>query len=248
MVRTIAIILGLASSYYLWFLWPAPVPTITTGIIVMILVDAPYNASNHRRYKKLSMDQSKTLSKLSNELRDIRKRFNHLDHFAKGMENELERRDAIGAPEARKLLDEQRRALAIQAGAMKETMIALDNQNQMLDGIRESQNYENERWNQMMGMIDLLLEGQARRTENTRARAMEDVQRVNREAMENNRSVQGMLTDLLSDLARLPRHQTISVADSVMVSDSNKDGLITLPNLPKNVADTWVRALEEDMQ
>jgi len=214
----------------------------------MILVDAPYNASNHRRYKKLSIDQSKNLSKLSNELRDIRKRFNHLDHFAKGMENELERRDAIGAPEARKLLDEQRRALAIQAGAMKETMIALDNQNQMLDGIRESQNYENERWNQMMGVVDLLLDGQARRTENTQARAMADVQRVNREAMENNRSVQGMLTDLLSDLARLPRHQTISVADSVMVSDSNKDGLITLPNLPKNVADTWVRALEEDMQ
>ena len=248
MPRTIAIILGLASSYYLWFLWPAPIPTITTGIIVMILVDAPYNASNHQRYKKLSMDQSKNLKNLTNELRDIRNRFNHLDHFAKGMENELERRDAIGAPEARKLLDEQRRALAIQAGAMKETMVALDNQNQMLDGIREAQNYENERWNQIMGMIDLLMEGQARRTENTRARAMEDAQRVNREAMENNRTVQGMLTDLLSDLARLPRHQTISVADSVMISESNKDGLITLPSLPRNVDDAWVRALEEDMQ
>ncbi len=248
MPRLIAMILGFFSAYYIWTLWPAPIPVISTWIIVMTLVDAPYNASNHRRFKKLSIDQSKNLSKLSKELRDIRHRFEHLDHFAKGMENELERRDAIGAPEARKLLDEQRRALAIQAGAMKETMIALDNQNQMLDGIREAQNYENERWNQIMGMIDLLMEGQARRTENTRARVMEDVQRVNREAMENNRSVQGMLTDLLSDLARLPRHQTISVADSVMVSDSNKDGLITLPSLPRNVADTWVRALEEDMQ
>jgi hypothetical protein len=247
MPRTIAIIAGFASAYYLWLHWPAPLPTITTGIIMMILVDAPYNASNHRRYKMLSMSQSRTLGRLTNELRDVRNRFDKLDHFAKGMEDELERRDAIGAPEARKLLDEQRRALAIQAGAIKETMTAIDKQSQMLDGIRQSQNYENERWNQIMGMIDLLLDGQARRTENSRERVMEDVRRVNQEAMENNRSVQGMLSDLLTDLAKLPRHQTISVADSVLVSNSSKES-ITLPDLPRNITDSWVRALEEDMQ
>ena len=247
MPRTIAIIAGFASAYYLWLHWPAPLPTITTGIIMMILVDAPYNASNHRRYKMLSMSQSRTLGRLTNELRDVRNRFDQLDHFAKGMEDELERRDAIGAPEARKLLDEQRRALAIQAGAIKETMTAIDKQSQMLDGIRQSQNYENERWNQIMGMIDLLLDGQARRTENSRERVMEDVRRVNQEAMENNRSVQGMLSDLLTDLAKLPRHQTISVADSVLVSNSKKES-IALPDLPRNITDSWVRALEEDMQ
>ncbi|MBI31107.1 MAG: hypothetical protein CMB72_00650 [Euryarchaeota archaeon] len=247
MPRTIAIIAGFASAYYLWLHWPAPLPTIITGIIMMILVDAPYNASNHRRYKMLSMSQSRTLGRLTNELRDVRNRFDQLDHFAKGMEDELERRDAIGAPEARKLLDEQRRALAIQAGAIKETMTAIDKQSQMLGGIRQSQNYENERWNQIMGMIDLLLDGQARRTENSRERVMEDVRRVNQEAMENNRSVQGMLSDLLTDLAKLPRHQTISVADSVLVSNSNKES-ITLPDLPRNITDSWVRALEEDMQ
>ena len=247
MPRTIAIIAGFASSYYLWLHWPAPIPTITTGIIMMILVDAPYNASNHRRYKMLSMSQSRTLGRLTNELRDVRNRFDQLDHFAKGMEDELERRDAIGAPEARKLLDEQRRTLAIQAGAIKETMTAIDKQSQMLDGIRQSQNYENERWNQIMGMIDLLLDGQARRTEDSRERVMEDVRRVNREAMENNRSVQEMLRDLLTYLAKLPRHQTISVADSVLVSNSKKES-IALPDLPMNVSDSWVRALEEDMQ
>ena len=214
---------------------------------MMILVDAPYNASNHRRYKMLSMSQSRTLGRLTNELRDVRNRFDQLDHFAKGMEEELERRDAIGAPEARKLLDEQRRTLAIQAGAIKETMTAIDKQSQMLNGIRQSQSYENERWNQIMEMIDYLLDGQARRTEDSRERVMEDVRRVNREAMENNRSVQGMLSDLLTDLAKLPRHQTISVADSVLVSDSKKES-IALPDLPMNVTDSWVRALEEDMQ
>ena len=90
------------------------------------------------------------------------------------------------------------------------------------------------------------MDGHARRNENTRAQAMEDARRVNQEVIENNRSVQGMLSDLLSDIARLPRHQTISVADSVMVSDSK--GTITLPDLPTNIADSWVRALEEDMQ
>ena len=156
MPRTIAIITGFASAYYLWLHWPAPLPTITTGIIMMILVDAPYNASNHRRYKMLSMSQSRTLGRLTNELRDVRNRFDQLDHFAKGMEDELERRDAIGAPEARKLLDEQRRALAIQAGAIKETMTAIDKQSQMLDGITQSQNYENERCKQIKAMIELL--------------------------------------------------------------------------------------------
>ena len=169
------------------------------------------------------------------------------------MEDELTRRDAIGAPEARKLLDEQRRALAIQESAMKETMKAIDKQNQMmirnqeiLDGIRQSQRFETEKWNQMKEMIEVLMDGHARRNENTRAQAMEDARRVNQEVIENNRSVQGMLSDLLSDIARLPRHQTISVADSVMVSDSK--GTITLPDLPTNIADSWVRALEEDMQ
>ena len=255
MPRLIAITLGFFSAYYVWTLWPAPIPTISTWIIVMTLVDAPYNASNHRKFKQLCLERAKNVEELSRQLRDIRIHFEKLNQFSTSLEEELARRDAIGAPEARKLLDEQRRALAIQEGAMKETMRAIDKQNQMmiknqelLDGIRQSQNYETERWNQMMTMIEVLMDGQARRSENTRAQAMEDARRVNQEVIENNRSVQGMLSNLLSDIARLPRHQTISVADSVMVSDTNKEDSITLPDLPRNIADSWVRALEEDMQ
>jgi hypothetical protein len=255
MPRSIAIVTGFFSAYYLWRLWPAPAPTIITGLILMILVDAPYNASNHKRYKKLSIERSNNIEKLSDELRKIRIQFSKLNEFATDMEDELQRRDAIGAPEARKLLDEQRRALAIQSGAIKETMNALDKQNEMmiqnkelLDGIKQAQGYENERWNQMMSMIDLLMDNQARRTENTRARVMEDARKVNQEVMENSRSVQGMLSDLLSDIARLPRQQTISVADSVMISDTEGEKSIQLPNLPINIADSWVRALEEDMK
>jgi|MDSV01.3.fsa_nt_gb hypothetical protein len=255
MPRLIAIILGSFSAYYLWTLWPAPIPTISTWIIVTTLVDAPYNASNHRKFKQLYSERAKNAELLSRELRDIRVQFDKLNQFSRGLEDELTRRDAIGAPEARKLLDEQRRALAIQESAMKETMKAIDKQNQMmirnqelLDGIRQSQRFETEKWNQMKEMIEVLMDGHARRNENTRAQAMEDARRVNQEVIENNRSVQGMLSDLLSDIARLPRHQTISVADSVMVSDSNKKGTITLPDLPQNIADSWVRALEEDMR
>ncbi|MEC7602201.1 MAG: hypothetical protein VX892_01455 [Candidatus Thermoplasmatota archaeon] len=253
MPRLIAIILGSFSAYYLWTLWPAPIPTISTWIIVMTLIDAPYNASNHRKFKQLYTERAKNAEHLSRELKEIRVHFDELNHFSRGLEDELTRRDAIGAPEARKLLDEQRRALAIQESAMKETMKAIDKQNQMmirnqeiLDGIRQSQRFETEKWNQMKEMIEVLMDGHARRNENTRAQAMEDARRVNQEVIENNRSVQGMLSDLLSDIARLPRHQTISVADSVMVSDSK--GTITLPDLPTNIADSWVRALEEDMQ
>ena len=119
---------------------------------------------------------------------------------------------------------------------------------ELLDGIKQAQGYENERWNQMMSMIDLLMDNQARRTENTRARVMEDARKVNQDVMENSRSVQGMLSDLLSDIARLPRQQTISVADSVMISDTEGEKSIQLPNLPINIADSWVRALEEDMK
>ena len=99
----------------------------------MILVDAPYNASNHRRYKDLCLERTRNVQQLSNELRDARKHLDKLNQFSIGLEDELARRDAIGAPEARKLLDEQRRALAIQEGAMKETMRAIDKQNQMMD-------------------------------------------------------------------------------------------------------------------
>ena len=254
MPRLIAIILGSLSAYYVWILWPAPIPTISTWIIVMILIDAPYNASNHRKFKQLYSERSKNVDFLSRELKEIQIQYDKLNQFSIGLEDELTRRDAIGAPEARKLLDEQRRALAIQESAMKETMSAIDKQNQMmirnqelLDGIRQSQRFETEKWNQMKEMIEVLMNGQNQRNENTRARVIEESRRVNQEVIENNRSVQGMLSDLLSDIARLPRHQTISVADSVMVSDSDKRGTITLPDLPKNIADTWLRALEEDM-
>lgn len=255
MPRLIAVILGSASAYYLWTLWPALIPTISTWIIVMTLIDAPHNASNHRKFKRLYSERTRNVEHLSQELKDIQVKFDKLNQFSIALEDELARRDAIGAPEARKLLDEQRRALAIQESAMKETMNAIDKQNlmmirnqELLDGIRQSQSFETEKWNQMKEMIEVLMNGQNQRNENTRARVIEDARRVNQEVIENNRSVQGMLSDLLSDIARLPRHQTISVADSVMVSDSNKKGTIALPDLPTDIADTWLRALEEDMQ
>ncbi|MEC7041976.1 MAG: hypothetical protein VXW89_01545, partial [Candidatus Thermoplasmatota archaeon] len=72
MPRLIAIILGSFSAYYLWTLWPAPIPTISTWIIVMTLIDAPYNASNHRKFKQLYTERAKNAEHLSRELKEIR--------------------------------------------------------------------------------------------------------------------------------------------------------------------------------
>ena len=64
--------------------------------------------------------------------------------------SELERRDSVGAPEARNLIESQRETLQAQARAMEEAQRLIDAQKQMLAQFEERTDDVNERWNEMI--------------------------------------------------------------------------------------------------
>ena len=98
-----------------------------------------------------------------------------------------------------------------------------------------------------MTSIERLLDGQARRTETVHARVMADARRSNDEVSRNNRTIQDLLSEIVTEMARIPREQTIQLNDSVMMSEERGAIGIRLPELPTQNIDSWVRALEEDL-
>ena len=104
--------------------------------------------------------QSKDLERLNRQLRSRRSAYNDLEHTAQTMQAELERRDAVGAPEARRLLDEQRRAMALQSEALREAKRMLSQQHRvmqqnqsLLDRISTTQDNGVERSEHMINKI-----------------------------------------------------------------------------------------------
>ena len=98
-----------------------------------------------------------------------------------------------------------------------------------------------------MTSIERLLDGQARRTETVHARVMADTRRSNNEVTRNNRTIQDFLSEIVTEMARIPREQTIQLNDSVLMSEATESIGIRLPALPRQNNDSWVRALEEDL-
>ena len=97
-----------------------------------------------------------------------------------------------------------------------------------------------------MTSIERLLDGQARRTETVHARVMADARRSNDEVSRNNRTIQDLLSEIVTEMARIPREQTIQLNDSVMMSEE-RGAPVFFTELPTQNVDSWVRALEEDL-
>ncbi len=255
MPRTRALLIGIAGAGLLIQEYPrGHYAAVTFGLVLMILVDAPHHASRHRHFRKMSTMQSKDMERLNRQLRTNRRSYIDLEHSAQSMQTELERRDAVGAPEARRLLDEQRRAMSLQSEALREAKRMLSQQHRvmqqnqsLLDRISTTQDNGVERWEQMMTSIERLLDGQARRTETAHARVMADTRRSNDEVTRNNRTIQDFLSEIVTQMARIPREQTIQLNDSVLMSEAKESIGIRLPELPTQNIDSWVRALEEDL-
>ncbi|CAI8211695.1 MAG: Uncharacterised protein [Methanobacteriota archaeon] len=255
MPRTRALLIGIAGAGLLIQEYPrGHYAAVTFGLVLMILVDAPHHASRHRHFRKMSTMQSKDMERLNRQLRTNRRAYIDLEHSAQSMQTELERRDAVGAPEARRLLDEQRRAMSLQSEALREAKRMLSQQHRvmqqnqsLLDRISTTQDNGVERWEQMMTSIERLLDGQARRTETAHARVMADTRRSNDEVTRNNRTIQDFLSEIVTQMARIPREQTIQLNDSVLMSEAKESIGIRLPELPAQNIDSWVRALEEDL-
>ena len=136
---------------------------------------------------------------------------------------ELERRDSVGAPEARNLIESQRETLQAQARAMEEAQRLIDAQKQMLAQFEERTDDVNQRWNEMIYTMQKVLGTQSNEAHQAQRKLADESGRLTEAFAEQSREMQRTMTDLLHRLALEPRTSNVSVQDSVLVSGPNED-------------------------
>ena len=128
--------------------------------------------------------------------------------------SELERRDSVGAPEARKLIESQRETLRAQARAMEEALRLIEAQKQMLVQFDERTEDVNQRWNEMIHSMQQVLGSQSNEAHQAQRKLADESGRLTEAFAEQSREMQRTMSDLLHRLALEPRTSNVSVQDS----------------------------------
>ena len=221
MSRTVSILAGLASGIWLTIILEEPVVGIIIGTYVMLLFELPRNGAEKRKLRHVINGQYL-------RLKDASSRIGKLDYHLRiqGQEltsavTELERRDSVGAPEARRLIESQRATLQAQARAMEEAQRLIESQELMLAQFEERTDDVNQRWDQMILTMQKVLGSQSNEAHQAQQKLADESGRLTEAFAEQSREMQRTMSDLLHRLALEPRTSNVSVSDSVVVSGSD---------------------------
>ena len=191
--------------------------SVAGGIIASILYDAPYNSREKKKFAKLASEQAiritygeQQLMTLVNQCDQFQIMLHSRDSQLRTARAELERRDSVGAPEARKLIEEQRDALKAQKKSMGEAKQLINSQQKILDKLESQTNSGYDRWEETLATLERILATQANHSNTTEQHLLEEVTNGNRE-------LQKTVTDLLQQLAMEPRTSHVNVQDSVVM-------------------------------
>ena len=194
--------------------------SVAGGIIAAILYDAPYNSREKKRFGKLASEQAiritygeQQLMTLVNQCDQFQVMLHSRDSQLRTALAELERRDSVGAPEARKLIEEQRDALKAQKKSMEEAKQLINSQQKILDKLESQTNSGYDRWEETLATLERILANQANHSNTTEQHLLEEVTNGNRE-------LQRTVTDLLQQLAMEPRTSHVNVQDSVVMKNA----------------------------
>ncbi len=231
------------------------------GILATILFDSPYNARERRKYSKLASEQAirisygeEQLSSLANQCNQLQIMVHDRDSQLRAALGELERRDSVGAPEARKLIQSQRKALKAQKRSMEEAQQLIRSQQRLLNRLETQTNTGHDRWEETLASLERMLANQAVHDKTTEQQLLDEVTQGNRE-------LQRTLTDLLQQLALEPRTSNVNVQDSVVMGGrSTRRGGSGLapPSIPvieaipigqpqRTTELEWLKSLPEDL-
>ena len=191
--------------------------SIAGGIIASILYDAPYNSREKKRFAKLASEQAIRISYGEQQFMTLVKQCDQFQVMLHSRDSqlrtaltEIERRDSVGAPEARKLIEEQREALMAQKKSMGEAKQLIRSQQKILDKLENQTNSGYDRWEETLSTLERILATQASHSNTTEQHLLEEVTNGNRE-------LQKTVTDLLQQLAMEPRTSHVNVQDSVVM-------------------------------
>jgi len=191
--------------------------SVLAGIIATVLYDSPHNSQERKRLSKIASEQAIKISygeqqllAFVNQCDQLQVMVHSRDDQLRTALTELERRDSVGAPEARKLIESQRKALKVQKKSMEEAQQLIRAQQRMLNKLENQTNAGHDRWEETLASLERMLSNQANTANSTEQQLLDQVAAGNRE-------LQKTLTDLLQQLAMEPRTSNVNVQDSVVM-------------------------------
>jgi len=262
MLRLRAILGGTLLGIWLFNSIPANAEfSVVGGLIAAILYDVPHNSQQRRQLSKIASEQAikinygeKQLLAFVNQCDQLQVMVHSRDEQLRTALIELERRDSVGAPEARKLIGGQRKALKVQKKSMEEAQQLIRAQQRMLNKLESQTNAGHDRWEETLATLERMLSNQANHNNSTEQQLLDQVAIGNRE-------LQRTLTDLLQQLAMEPRTSNINVQDSVVVKSgpeinhqetSNQTPIPTIQAIPigqpqRTTEVEWMKSLPKDL-
>ena len=218
MPRLRAVLIGCLAILWMIIEWQVMLEiAICAGVISTLLYDVPHSYRERKRLAGIVDKQEISiilgehqLSALNNQCNQFQHILNDRDERLQNTILELERRDAVGAPEARKLIDDQKETLATQKKAMGEAQRLIRSQQRLLNKLESQTESGHGRWEETLATLERMLANQAAHSNDSQQQMLEEI-------TDGNRELQRALTDLLQQLAMEPRSSSVNVQDSVVM-------------------------------
>ena len=148
MSRLVSLLAGLAAGIWLTIILQEPTVGIIIGTYVVLLFELPRNGAEKRRLRYVINGQYLRLKDAASRIGTLDQHLRLRNQELTSAVSELERRDAVGAPEARRLIESQRATLQAQARAMEEAQRLIESQELMLAQFEERTEDVNRRWDE----------------------------------------------------------------------------------------------------
>ena len=239
MSRLVSVLAGLAAGIWLAIILGEPTLGAIVGTYVLLLFELPRSGAEKRRLRHVINGQYLRLKDTSVQIGRLNHHLQSQNHELNSVRSELERRDSVGAPEARKLIESQRETLQAQARAMEEAQRLIESQELMLAQFEERAEDVNRRWDDMILTMQNVFGSQSNDAHQAQRKLADESGRLTEAFAEQSREMQRTMSDLLHRLALEPRTSNVSVQDSVLVSGSeNVPGNIPIPVISKRPSRT----------
>ena len=220
MSRLVSVLAGIAAGIWLTIILGEPTLGAIVGTYVVLLFELPRSGAEKRRLRHVINGQYLRLKDTGVQIGRMNRQLQTQKQELNSVRSELERRDSVGAPEARKLIESQRETLQAQARAMEEAQRLIQAQELMLAQFEERTDDVNRRWDGMILTMQKVLGSQSSEAHQAQRKLADESGRLTEAFAEQSREMQRTMSDLLHRLALEPRTSNVSVQDSVVVSGS----------------------------
>ena len=157
MSRLVSVLAALAAGVWLTIILGEATLGAIVGTYVLLLFELPRNGAEKRRLRHVINGQYLRLKDANSRIGKMDHNLRVQHHELSAAVSELKRRDSVGAPEARNLIESQRETLQAQARAMEEAQRLIEAQEQMLIQFQERTDDVNQRWDEMIHTMQQVL-------------------------------------------------------------------------------------------